>query len=65
MSEQESGKCGCCGKNKPLARRYYYYNINCECCGGGGHFEIVRYCESCAPKPPETIKVSLSMKPIE
>ena len=51
----EMGYCDICHKYKQLQRKYYNYNINCECCGGQYHFEIVKYCEDCTPKPPKRI----------
>lgn len=64
MGEIEIGKCEICGKrDKVLFREYYYYNIDCECCSGRQHFEIVRHCSNCIPEPPNTIHVH--MKPAE
>lgn len=62
--DQEFGKCEICGKKSILNRKYYYYNINCECCASSEkkHFEIVRYCDNCNPKPPQ--KISVYVKPI-
>lgn len=61
----EIGTCKFCGaENVPLQRKYYYYNIDCECCGKEGyHFEIVKHCKDCTPRPPRIITVE--MKPIE
>ena len=40
-SENEIGTCSICGKEHvPVNRKYYRYNIPCECCIGK-HFEIV------------------------
>lgn len=52
-SEIEMGYCDSCHQYKQVQRKYYHYAINCECCGGTTHFEIVRYCEDCTPCPPE------------
>ena len=57
----EIRKCSICGKNHiQVNRKYYYYKINCECCGAkhkniNVHFEIVYHCSSCIPKPPRRI----------
>lgn len=64
MGESEAGKCEVCGKeNVGLRRKYYYYNITCECCGGDDHFEFIRHCNDCTPKPPIEIRPTLEMKP--
>ena len=60
----EVGKCDVCGKEAQLDREYYHYDIKCEC-HGPQHFEIVRHCKDCTPKPPEKTKVSLKLKPGE
>lgn len=58
------GECSICkAANQPLSRKYYHYDVKCDCCGDGKHFEIVRYCNSCAPKPPD--KISILSKPID
>ena len=59
MSDVEYDKCNVCGKKAMLQRKYYHYNIECECCGGVHHFEIIRYCDNCSPKEPEQIRVIL------
>lgn len=59
----EIGTCDICGNtNIQVSRQYYHYRIQCECCVGS-HFEIVRYCKNCKPKPP--IKINVMMDPIE
>lgn len=64
MGEQESGTCETCQHFGPISRKYYYYDVKCDCCGNvkNQHFEIVRHCEKCEPKSPEIIKVK--MKPV-
>lgn len=57
MNENEYGTCDICGKEGVLNRKYYHYPIDCECCGGTTHFEIVRYCQNCTPVPPYRISV--------
>lgn len=52
----EWGRCEICGKETQLERTYFYYPINCECCGNkeNRHFEMIRHCEKCpAPMPKE------------
>lgn len=59
MESQEYGKCDICKKENTLSRKYYHYDIECECHLSGGkkeHFEIVRYCKDCKPKPPKEIR---------
>lgn len=63
MAEIEMGRCEFCGRNGvSLNRKYYYYNVDCECCGAKHngkkvHFEIRYHCSDCEPKPPREIKV--------
>lgn len=64
MSDQEYGKCECCGKEAPLTRTYFYYDIPCECCGctiDGKHYhsEMVSYCKDCTPDIPKEIHAVL------
>ena len=56
MSDIEIDYCDICHEKTQINRKYYHYPINCECCGGTTHFEIVRYCNNCTPKPPHWIK---------
>lgn len=63
MSNTMIGTCEICGKeNVPLKRKYYYYDIECDCCSPQ-HFECVDYCKDCTPKPPR--KTVVSIRPIE
>lgn len=58
----EFGECDICGKEAVVTRKYYNYNIKCDCCLSGGkpmHFHIVRHCADCTPKPPEYIRPKL------
>ena len=60
----EVAECAMCGTMGPVVRTYYYYEeIRCECCNGDGspHFEFVRHCNGCEPKPP--IRVTVTAKP--
>ncbi len=60
MGNIEVGYCDICHKKKKVNRKYYYYDVNCDCCGSSqGHFEIVRYCDECIPKPPKRINIMM------
>lgn len=60
MNEIAKGKCQICGKeNATLHRKYYYYNIKCNC-HSPKHFEIVEYCDDCKPVEPTETKVYLN-----
>jgi hypothetical protein len=52
----EYGACEVCYKEAPLSRKYYHYDIKCEC-HSPKHFEIVRHCKDCTPKEPKTTKI--------
>ena len=54
----EYGKCEICGKEAPLQRTYFNYDIKCEC-HSPNHFDLVRHCEDCVPKKPRETKVIL------
>lgn len=62
MNEIEIDYCDICHKKTQVFRKYYYYDIDCECCGKK-HFEIIRYCKDCKPEPPKYTTVILH--PIE
>lgn len=53
----EVNVCSTCKKTKPVSRKYYHYDIKCEC-HSPDHFEIVWYCEDCQPKEPTETKVT-------
>lgn len=55
MGSCEIAKCTFCGIATEVVRKYYHYNMDCECCSGDKHFEIVRYCKDCTPHPPYKI----------
>jgi hypothetical protein len=65
MKDLEYGTCEICGIQAPLHRKYYRYDIKCDCCNAKEdvHFEIVRHCRFCEPNPPSVI--SVVMKPIK
>lgn len=62
MGDTEVDKCNICGKVTNVTRKYYYYDIKCYCCNSkvDPHFEIVKYCERCNPKPPTRISVVIN-----
>ncbi len=53
--EAEYGKCDFCSNVDILAREYYYYDVECDCCVGDKHFQYVRYCKNCKPLRPEKV----------
>jgi hypothetical protein len=59
QTSAELGQCDYCGKESSLYRKYYHYDIKCDCCIGDMHFHVVRHCKSCIPKPPSSIKIVL------
>lgn len=58
MGEIEFGKCPYCRQEKPLQRKYFYYDINCEC-HSPQHFEIVWHCKDCIPQEPKETKITI------
>lgn len=58
MGSNEYGKCEICGKETQLDRTYFYYPINCKCCGKE-HFEMIRHCSDCEPSWPLAISPRL------
>ncbi len=65
MSEHEFEKCDICKVKAILSRKYYRYNIKCDCCNRKKdfHFEIVKHCTDCLPYPPKRISVVLEPRP--
>lgn len=61
----EYGRCSICSVRAVVTRKYYYYDIKCECCltKEKKHFEIVWYCEHCTPVPPR--RISAVVTPLE
>lgn len=55
----EVDKCDICLQVTYVTRKYYYYNIKCDCCNDkdSPHFEIVKYCKNCIPKSKNKITV--------
>ena len=54
MNDIEYGTCDVCGREANLQRKYYYFNIKCEC-HSPKHFEMIKYCSDCVPlRPAET-----------
>lgn len=60
----ETGTCFNCKSEGQILRKYYYYLIPCDCCNSknDNHFEIVKHCITCKPKPP--VRISLIIDPI-
>lgn len=56
----EFGKCDICGKNAQLNRKYYHYDIQCECCSPN-HFDLICHCDNCHPKPPKQTTIKLKV----
>ena len=54
----EYGTCDVCKKDAPLQRKYYHYNIKCEC-HAPNHFELVKHCADCTPVEPKETKITL------
>jgi len=48
----EYGICDVCGKETTLSRKYFRYDVNCEC-HSPNHFEIVWHCNECEPIEPK------------
>ncbi len=57
----EFGKCDICKDDKPLQRKYYHYEIKCEC-HSPKHFEFVSHCKDCVPIEPTTTKINVKTK---
>lgn len=32
MGDIEFAKCDVCGQEAPVSRKYYYYDVKCDCC---------------------------------
>jgi hypothetical protein len=66
MGEVEAGRCPVCGKEDvPLNRKYYHYDIECQC-HNPKHFEIVWHCNECeAPKEPMVTKIELKTETLK
>ena len=58
MGDSERGLCGVCGEIKDLNRKYFHYNIKCEC-HSPDHFEIVWHCNECLPIEPVVTSLSI------
>lgn len=61
--EIEFGKCSICGKETYLQRRYFKYDIKCQC-HSPTHFELVIHCGDCVPKEPTETKIILKTENI-
>lgn len=61
MGEQEINICSGCKEEEVVSRKYFYYDIKCDCCNSKNdpHFEIVYHCKNCVPFPPKQLNVYL------
>lgn len=57
-SKMEYGACDYCGFTGPVSRKYYKYDIGCDC-HSPKHFEIVYYCRNCKPQEPVSTIIEL------
>lgn len=65
MGDIEVGRCKICGKEDiPINRKYYHYDIKCEC-HSPQHFEIVYHCNDCEPKEPYETKITLKIEDLK
>lgn len=59
------GKCDVCHtENVSLSRKYYHYNIKCEC-HSPNHAEFVSHCGNCVPVEPLETKLTVSTKTLK
>ena len=60
MGELEIGRCDLCGRDSVvLHRKYFRYDIPCEC-HSPSHFVLIRHCVNCTPREPAEIIVRFS-----
>lgn len=62
MGDSEYGQCMYCQKIGNVQRAYYHYDVECGCCGDK-HFEYIKHCDDCIPRPP--VKISAYVVSIE
>ena len=60
----EFGKCEVCGKEAPLQRTYWHYNVKCEC-HSPSHWEMKRHCVDCIPEEPVVTNITLKTESLE
>lgn len=59
LGQVEYGTCDICKtKDVHVSRKYYRYNIKCEC-HSPHHFEIVWHCSNCTPIEPRVTKITV------
>ncbi len=63
--DTEYGVCSFCKKAGYTTRKYYHFKVKCSCCSGDTHFEIVRHCDKCNPKPPKNVLLSIPSSELE
>jgi len=54
----EYGTCPYCKKETFLQRKYFKYDIKCQC-HAPQHFEIVWHCKDCEPIEPRETKLTI------
>lgn len=60
----EYDKCDICGNKDLLQRKYYRYDIKCEC-HSPYHFEVVKYCKNCKPREPHETRILFKTKDLK
>ena len=58
MGDVEFGTCDICGIDDYISRKYYSYDVICEC-HSPNHFELVYHCKNCLPVEPTETKILL------
>ena len=64
VGDVEISKCQYCGTKGPVKRKYYHYDITCDC-HSPEHFEIVFHCKNCIPAEPKTTIITLSTEKLK
>lgn len=59
MSDREEGSCSVCGEYGAVQRRYFHYDVDCDCCNGSQHFKFLYHCSDCVPKAPTKIRITI------
>lgn len=54
----EHGTCSVCKAEGPINRKYYHYDLLCQC-HMPKHFEMVYHCNNCEPVEPDTTKITI------
>ena len=59
MTERDT--CDICKTYTYVKRQYYIYDEICDCCSPK-HFEVVRHCAECTPKPPKHTSITYTLE---